>query len=273
MHPVEYYQNGGLKLAYAKEGSGPLVIFMHGIGGNRTNWDEQQTGLSNNYCTIAWDARGYGESDDPVETLKFSDFADDLNTLLTHLEVKRAHLVGLSMGGMIALDFYGRFAQRVASLTLADTSQGFGTASEADRQDFLALRLEPLEAGLSTADLAPKMIDVLSGPKATDEMRQRLLDSLSAVRTEPYIQALKATVTTDFRKTLPLIAVPTLVIVGNEDKVLPPSDSQVLADAIPGAELVTIEHAGHLSNIDSPDRFNTVLGEFLDRNATIADTV
>lgn len=273
MRPVEYYQTGGLKLAYAKEGSGPVVIFMHGIGGNRTNWDEQQTALSNNYCTIAWDAKGYGESSDPVETLKFSDFADDLNALLNHLEVERAHLVGLSMGGMIAQDFYGRYPQRVATLTLADTSQGFGPASEADRQDFLERRLAPLESGLTPADLAPKMIDVLSGPKATDEMRQRLLDSLSAVRTGPYIQALKATVTTDFRKILPLIDVPTLIIVGDEDKVLPPLDSQVLADAIPGAELVTIEHAGHLSNIESPERFNTILRDFLDRHATIADTM
>ena len=81
---------------------------MHGIGGNRTNWYEQQTTLSNWYCTVALDARGYGESDDPIETLEFSDFADDLNSLLDHLEVKQAHLVGLSMGGMIAQDFYAR---------------------------------------------------------------------------------------------------------------------------------------------------------------------
>ncbi len=177
------------------------------------------------------------------------------------------------MGGYIAQDFYGRYSNRVATLTLADTSQGFGAADEAARQEFLKRRLDPLESGLTPADLAPKMIDILVGSKASDKVRQRLLESLSAVRTGPYIQALKATVTTDFRSILPNIDVPTLIIVGDEDKVLPPSESQLLANAIPGAELVTIEHAGHLSNIESPDRFNTILGEFLDLHATIADTL
>ncbi len=273
MRTVEHYQNGAIRLAYEREGTGPVVVFMHGIGGNRTNWYEQQTDLSNRYCTVALDARGYGESDDPIETLEFSDFADDLNSLLNHLEVNRAHLVGLSMGGMIAQDFYSRYPRRVATLTLADSSQGMGTADEADRQDFLKRRLDPLESGLTPAELAPKMIDLLVGSRASEKVRQRLLDSLSVVRTGPYIQALKATVSTDFRSILPNIDVPTLIIVGDEDKVLPPSESQLLADAIPGAELVTIEHAGHLSNIESPDRFNAILGEFLDRHATIATTL
>ena len=271
MRVLRHYRSGALELAYEREGTGPAVIFMHGIGGNRTNWDEQQTGLSSRYCTVAWDARGYGDSDDPDKPLNFSDFAGDLNALLDHLGVQAAHLVGLSMGGMIAQDFYGRYADRVATLTLADTSQGFGAAGEADRQDFLAPRLKPLQEGLTPADLAPKMIDVLAGSRATEDVRQRLLDSVSAVRTGPYIQALTAVVTTDFRKILPQINVPTLVIAGTEDKVLPVSESQILADTIPGSELTLIEHAGHLTNIEAPEVFNTILVDFLDRHASRAD--
>ena len=273
MRALEYYQNDPLKLAYEREGAGPVVIFMHGIGGNRTNWDEQQSGLSDRFCTVAWDARGYGESDDPVETLEFSDFADDLNALLDHLGVRSAHLVGLSMGGMIAQDYYGRHAHRVATLTLADTSRGFGAAREADRQDFLAQRLKPLQSGMTPADLAPKMIGVLTGSRATQAVRQRLLESLSAVRTGPYIQALKASVTTDFRTILPGIATPTLIIAGTEDKVLPVPESQALADAIPGSELMLIERAGHLANIEAPGLFNTILGDFLERHADRADSL
>lgn len=271
MRVLRHYRNGDLNLAYEREGTGPAVIFMHGIGGNRTNWDEQQTGLGGRYCTIAWDARGYGDSDDPLNPLKFSDFTDDLNALLDHLGVQTAHLVGLSMGGMIAQDFYGRYADRVATLTLADTSHGFGAANEADRRNFLAPRLKPLQEGQTPADLAPKMIDVLTGSRATEDVRQRLLESLSAVRTGPYIQALTAIVTTDFRTILPGIAVPALIIVGTEDKVLPVSESQALADAIPGSELVLIEYAGHLTNIEAPGPFNTILGDFLDRHANRAD--
>ena len=267
MREAGHYRSGALKLAYEREGTGPVVIFMHGIGGNRTNWDEQQSALSDRYCTVAWDARGYGDSDDPVETLKFSHFADDLDAVLDHLGVQSAHLVGLSMGGMIAQDYYARAASRVATLTLADTSQGFGAAGEADRREFLARRLEPLEAGLTPADLAPKMLDVLTGSNATEKVRQRLLKSLSAVRPVPYMQALKAVVDTDFRPILPTIDVPTLVIVGTEDKVLPVTESRQLADAIPDAQLALVERAGHLSNIEAPERFNAVLGEFLDRYA------
>ena len=273
MRALRHYRNGALKLAYEREGTGPVVIFMHGIGGNRTNWDEQQTGLSNRYCTVAWDARGYGDSDDPVNPLKFSDFADDLNALLDHLGVQTAHLVGLSMGGMIAQDFYGRYPQRVATLTLADTSRGYGPASEEERQEFLAARLKPLQAGLTPADLAPKMIGVLAGPKASETVRQRLLNSVSAVRTEPYIQALHAIITTDFRKILPGIEAPTLIIVGDEDKVLPVAQSQALADTIPGAQLVVVESAGHLTNIETPERFNAILTDFLDRHANRANNL
>ena len=273
MRVLRHYRSGALELAYEREGTGPVVIFMHGIGGNRTNWAEQQTGLNDRYCTVAWDARGYGDSDDPVDKLKFSDFAGDLNALLDHLGVQAAHLVGLSMGGMIAQDFYGRYADRVATLTLADTSHGFGAAGEADRQDFLAPRLKPLQEGLTPADLAPKMIGVLTGSKATEDVRQRLLNSLSAVRTGPYIQALKAVVTTDFRKILPEINIPTLIIAGTEDKVLPVSESQILADAIPGSELTLIEHAGHLTNIEAPGQFNAILGDFLDRHADRATRI
>ncbi len=273
MRVLRHYRNGALELAYQKEGSGPAVIFMHGIGGNRSNWAEQQAGLGGRYCTVAWDARGYGDSDDPDKPLEFSDFAGDLNTLLDHLGVRTAHLVGMSMGGMIAQDFYGRHADRVATLTLADTSQGFGAASEADRRDFLAPRLKPLQDGLTPADLAPNIVDVLAGPEAAQHVRRRLLESVSAVRTGPYMQALKATVTTDFREILPVIDVPTLIIVGTHDKVLPVSESRTLAGAIPGSELRLIEQAGHLTNIEAPDRFNAILGDFLDRHAGRATTI
>ena len=115
------------------------------------------------------------------------------------------------------------------------------------------------------------MITVLTGSKATEDVRRRLLESLSAVRTGPYIQALKAVVTTDFRAILPEINLPVLIIAGTEDKVLPVSESRILADAIPGSELTLIEGAGHLTNIEAPGLFNTILGDFLDRHASRAD--
>src|SRR3954462_15002560 len=99
-----------VSIAYEIQGRGPLVVFLHGIGGNRTNWYEQLAHFSDHFCAVAWDARGYGASNDSPQTLQFSDYADDVVRLLDHLQAERAHLVGLSMGGMILQDFYNRYA-------------------------------------------------------------------------------------------------------------------------------------------------------------------
>lgn len=264
---------GPVSIAYEQQGSGPLVVFLHGIGGNRTNWYGQLAHFSDRFCAVTWDGRGYGASDDSPQTLKFSDYADDLLRLLDHLKAERAHLVGLSMGGMIIQDFYGRYAPRVATLSLMDTSAGFGGIPDEARREFLARRLEPLERGLTPRDIAPGVVEVLASQYASAAVRQQLIASLSALRVEPYKQALHAIVTTDFRSILPTITVPTLVVVGEEDVVTPPAASEFLATTIPGASLVKIAQAGHLTNIEKPTEFNTILRAFLTQHAQRAATV
>jgi pimeloyl-ACP methyl ester carboxylesterase len=261
-----------VSIAYEMQGSGPLVVFLHGIGGNRTNWYGQLEHFSDKFCAVTWDARGYGASDDSPQTLKFSDYAGDLLRLLDHLKAERAHLVGLSMGGMIVQDFYSRYANRVATLSLVDTSAGFGAASEEAKRDFLARRLDPLEKGLTTKDIAPGVVEVLASKYATPAQREQLIASLSALRVEPYKQALHAIVTTDFRSTLPKITVPTLVIVGDEDIVTPPPASEFLAKSIPGAALIRIPQAGHLTNLEKPEEFNAALRPFLEQHAQQASS-
>lgn len=267
------HTNDPVSIAYDVQGSGPLVVFLHGIGGNRANWTEQLEYLGDRFCAVSWDARGYGHSDDPPQTLQFSDFADDLRRLLDHLRADRAHLVGLSMGGMIIQDFYACYPERVATLALVDTSSGFGGAPEDVKRDFLARRLDPLNKGLTPQDIAPGVVEVLVAQNASTAVREKLLMSLSALRVEPYRQALHAIVATDFRTVLPQIKVPTLVIVGEEDQVTPPAASEFLASQIAGAELVKIAQAGHLTNIEQPQVFNATLSTFLDRNAGRASVV
>jgi 3-oxoadipate enol-lactonase len=264
---------GPVAIAYDIAGSGPLVVFLHGIGGNRSNWEGQVAYFAARFCAVAWDARGYGASEDPPQTLKFSDYGDDLGGLLDHLGVERAHLVGLSMGGMILQDFYGRYADRVATLALVDTSVGFGSVSEEVRRDFLARRLDPLERGLMPADIAPTMVEVLVAKSATAAARQRMRASIEALRVAPYKQALHAIISTDFRAILPHISVPTLVIVGDEDVVTPPPDAEFLTRNISGANLVKIPGAGHLTNIEQPQAFNAALEAFLNLHASRASVV
>jgi pimeloyl-ACP methyl ester carboxylesterase len=267
------HTEGPVSITYDIQGEGPLVTFLHGIGGNRRNWTGQLAHFGSRFCAVAWDARGYLGSDDSPQTLQFSDFADDLLRLLDQLKVEQAHLVGLSMGGMIIQDFYGRHADRVATLALVDTSSGFGTASEEIKQDFLARRLEPLEKGLTPADIAPEVVKVLVAPSAAQPIRDKLIASMSALRVDSYKQALHAIVSTDFRTILPHISVPTLVIVGEEDQVTPPAASEFLVKNIPGASLATIPGSGHLTNIEQPKAFNATLGAFLDKHARQASQV
>lgn len=265
---------GPVALAYDREGDGPLVVFLHGIGGNRTNWDAQLTHFgAKGYCAVAWDARGYGASDDPPQGLRFGDYADDLPRVLDHLRAERAHVVGLSMGGMIAQDFYGRYADRVATLGLIDTSAGLGAASEAVRRDFLARRLDPLERGVTPAEMAPGMVDILMAKRAPAAARERMRAALASLRVEPFKQALRAIVVTDYRAVLPRIAVPTLVLVGEEDAITPPAESAYLARHIPGAALATLPGAGHLTNQESPEAFNAALEAFLAPHARRATAV
>jgi 3-oxoadipate enol-lactonase len=264
---------GPVSIAYEMQGSGPLVVFLHGIGGNRTNWYEQLDHFGDRFCAVTWDARGYGASDDPPQTLKFGDYADDLNRLLDHFKAERAHLVGLSMGGMIIQDFYARYPQRVATLSLVDTSSGFGGTSEEVKRDFLSRRLDPLEKGMTPADIAPGVVQVLAGKSAPEAVRAKLRASLSALRVEPYKQALHAIITTDFRSVLATIKVPTLVVVGDEDVVTPPPASDFLVKSIPGASLITIPQAGHLTNIEKPEAFRAALRPFLEQHAQRASVV
>jgi pimeloyl-ACP methyl ester carboxylesterase len=239
------------------------VVFLHGIGGNRTNWTQQLVQLAPYFTCIAWDALGYGDSDDPAPSLKFEHYADELIDLLNHLLVDRAHIVGLSMGGHIALDVASRYHDRVATLTLACSSAGMAMLDDRARRDFVATRLKPLENGETPAQIAEKVTDILAGRLATPEIRERLRQSLAAIRPKPYMDTVRAIVATDYRTCLNSITAPTLILVGEDDRVLPPEESKFLATQIPTARFYVLEKAGHLCNIEAPELFNSILVKFL----------
>ena len=113
------------RVAVDHAGHGPFLMFLHGIGGNRDNWADQLPVFAEHFQVAAWDARGYGDSDDYDGPLSFADVSRDLIRVLDHFKVTRAHLVGLSMGGRIAQEFTALFPARVATLTLADTHASF----------------------------------------------------------------------------------------------------------------------------------------------------
>jgi 3-oxoadipate enol-lactonase len=254
---------GTPRLAVDVAGSGPLVVLMHGIGGNRSNWREQLPVLASHYTAVAWDARGYGESEDYAGPLEFGDFSADLVRLLDHFGAKAAHLVGLSMGGRIALDFHDRHPGRVRTLTLCDTHLGFAHMPEEKRCEFVRLRQEPLLAGKQPRDIAESVARTLVSPRAAPGAYERLVESMCALRKDSYLKSIAASVGYATTARLEAISVPTHIIVGEDDQLTPPASAQELVHRIAGARYTEIAAAGHLSNIEQPERFNAALMSFL----------
>jgi len=251
------------RIAVERVGEGPLVVFLHGIGGNRTNWRDQLSVFARDFHAVAWDARGYGDSDDYEGPLDFGNFADDLCRVLDHFGATRAHLVGLSMGGMIALDFATRYADRVATLTLCDSLPGFTHLSEAQRAEFIRLRQEPLLAGKEPSDMAPAVARSLLGKNPRAGSYERLVESMSALHKQSYLKTIAGSANYGRKLDLESIAVPTHVVVGDEDTLTPPAMSREIARRIPEARLTIIEGAGHLSNIEQSEAFNRAVLDFL----------
>lgn len=255
---------GTPRIAFDRAGQGPLVVFLHGIGGNRTNWRGQLPAFADaRYTAVSWDARGYLGSDDYDGLLDFGDFTADLVRLLDHLGVERAHLCGLSMGGRVAQDFYFKHAARVATLTLCDTHGGFSHLSPEQRADYVAARRDPLLAGKEPRDIAPGLVERLAGPNASQAVRDELFASLAALRKHSYIKSLEATVNQDTIGDLATIGVPTHFVVGEHDRLTTPEIVERMAEQVAGSRYTLIEDAGHLVNLEKPGEFNAAALDFL----------
>lgn len=251
-------------LVVDEAGSGELVLFMHGIGGNRTNWTQQVARLGEHCLAVAWDARGYNGSEDYDGELHFSDFARDILRVLKFYGRRKLHLVGLSMGGRIAQDFYALYPQHVASLTIVASFTGFQNFTEADRQKFLSLRLKPLvEEGKEPRHIAPIVARTLCSPNATEEQYQRLVASMAALHKGSYIKTVKSTTLFDRTANLEKIAAPTLLVFGEADTLTTPAMGRQMHARIKGSTLVVVPKSGHLVNLEQPEAFEAALVPFL----------
>ncbi len=251
-----YLVPGTPRLAVTLAGSGPLLLFMHGIGGNRTNWRAQLPAFAPHFSCVAWDARGYGVSDDYDAPLAFDDFVADVLRVLDHFGAARAHLLGLSMGGRIAMRTALLHPKRVATLTLVDTHEGFEAFSPAQREAFVNSRREPLLAGKEPRDIADAVARSLVGPKARPEHLQQLIESIAALHKASYIKSLQATVDQVTLGDISQIAVPAHFIVGADDQLTPVAMHHEMAAKLRGAPVSVLPDAGHLSNIENPQAFN-----------------
>lgn len=251
-------------VAWREAGEGPAVLFLHGLGMSRTGFDPQLTELSHRRRCIAWDMPGYGASPLPAGGLAFPLLADAVAALLDRLGLSSAHLVGLSMGGQIALHAALAHPARVRSLALLDTSPAFGLDGT-DPEEWKRLRLEPLEQGAEPAAFAEQVLRGVMGPRVTDAQVAEAVATMSRITAPALAAAVRNLVTHDVRARLGEIEAPTLVLCGELDEETPLAYSEALRDGIAGAELAIVPGVGHVSNLEAPETVNALLSSFLDR--------
>ena len=242
--------------------SGAPVVLLHGIGGDGTIWVPQLQTLADRFRLLAWDMPGYGSSA-PLEEMTFPALADALVDLLDAAGIERAHLVGHSMGGMIAQVVAARHAERVASLLLCATSASFGRPDGDFQKEWVRQRLAPLEEGAGMKGLAPGAIAAMVGEDPDPEGVALAVECMSSVPEESYRAAVHCIVGFDGRDALAQIAVPTLLLAGERDGSAPLKALERMQAAIPDADLVCVEGAGHLLPIEQPEAFNEIAAGFL----------
>ncbi len=251
--------------------SAPLAVLLHGVGGGRQGWLTTGAVLARQgYRVLAPDQPGYGLSPS-IAPYDMAGMADAVRRLIGWANSGAALLVGHSMGGMVAQELVARAPQDVAALVLAATSPAFGAPGGAWQSEFLRARFAPLEAGLGMAGLAAQLVPAMAGRDAPPELLAEALELMSGVPQATYRSALAALVQFDRREALARIAVPTLVVTGEDDRTAAPEVARRMAARIAGAQIAIVPATGHLLMLEQPTRFSQVLLEFVARLPRVAE--
>jgi 3-oxoadipate enol-lactonase len=234
---------------------GTPIVFLHGVGSDKSVWAPQLAHFGKTRRAIAFDYPGYGDSAPAPKGTAREDFAAAILAAMDSLDVGTAHICGLSLGGVVAIALHSAAPERCASLILADAF-----AAHPDGQ---AIYERSVAASTDLRALAEARVDLLLAAGASDDIRSEVVETMARIDPAAYRIGAKAVWLADQYERARAIRVPTLVLVGEEDRVTPPRLSQELAETIPGARLETIAGAGHLSNLERPVTFNRHVDSFL----------
>jgi 3-oxoadipate enol-lactonase len=249
------------------KGRGDVVLFLHGVGGGAQSWYPQINSFALKYQAAAWNMPGYGKSI-LSGGMSFSGLAAALLALLDDRSWTKIHLVGHSMGGMVAQEFALDHQDRLHSLTLSATSPAFGRPDGDFQKKFIDARLAPLAAGGTMADLARELVETMMSDEADPNGRQLAYDCMANVPENTYRAAVECIVSFEQRANLPNIRVPTLVLAGETDTNAPAPMMEKMAAKIPGARFVCLPELGHLANLEDPLAFDAALSAFLESVST-----
>lgn len=250
---------------------GPLLLYLHGIGGARSNWDAQ-LGHTGHICrSAALDLRGYGGSTLGSAQSTLDAYFDDIIRVRDALGASRLILCGLSYGAWIATAFAQAHPAELDGLILAGGCTGMSEAGPDEREAFRISREVPLDAGQTPADFAPAVVQAIAGPNASDTVKEALVASMSAIPAASYCDALHCFTNPPGRFDFSKMTMPVLLMTGAHDRLAPPPEIRAVALRIhaasphPDVRFEAIKDAGHVCNLENPAAFNAALAEFARR--------
>ncbi|MBT5049353.1 MAG: alpha/beta fold hydrolase [Rhodospirillaceae bacterium] len=249
----------GEQIYFVDEGDGPPVLFIHSLGTNNYLYRDQIAELKSRYRCIAPDCRAHGASS-YTDPFTVEDMADDHKAVLDHLGIDSCHVVGLSMGGPIALSLNARYPGVVKSLVLADSFARIRPGGE-DR----IYATQEAVAYLSMLEFGSQYAGDRLMPTTDMDKLDELAAEISKCPPKGYVETVRAVFTHDSTGDLAKVGVPTVILIGDSDDATPMAESEYIRDGIAGSDIKVIPDAGHLSTIDSPAEFTAELGSFLDR--------
>jgi 3-oxoadipate enol-lactonase len=247
---------GMIDVAEAGGGERTPILFLHGVGSDKHVWDAQLEHFGRERRALSLSYPGYGASDFIADATR-DDFAASTRAIMDALGIERAHICGLSLGGVIAIALHHAARQRCASLILADSF-----AVHPDGQGIYDRSIEASRT-IGMPALAEARAGALLGSAAGPDIHRAVIATMSAIDPAAYQLGARAVWLADQRERAAAIDVPTLVLVGDEDRITPPILSEQLAALIPGATMRVLAGAGHLANLEQPIRFNAEIDEFL----------
>ena len=254
-----------------ERGDGKLCLFLHGIGGGRSNWTEQLRAVGSTMRAAALDLRGYGDSTLGPRQSTVDDYCDDILRVAEKLGARRLVLVGLSYGSWIATSFAMRHPDMLDALVLSGGCTGMSEAGPEEREAFRLSREVPMNAGQTPSDFAPAVVKVLASPGASEAARQRLYDSMAAIPTATYRDALLCFTNPLERFDFSRLTMPVLMMTGEHDRLAPPAEIRSVAGRIwdaaprPDVRFEVIAGAGHVCNVEAPEAYARPLLDLLAR--------
>ena len=266
-----------VELYFEEHGRGDPLLCIMGFATDSTGWLLQVPAFAERHRTIVFDNRGVGRSSKPTGAYTIHEMADDAVALLDHLDIERAHVLGLSMGGMIAQELVLRHPERVRGLVLAATFPEPDVATEEQRKMIFGQMGGTItEAGEMTIDVAAMnpllffqhLLPLVFNPSFIQSELPKLMQLFSGAlqygfSIEAILGQMQAIMNHKATDRLATIAAPTLVLTGDADRLISPANSDVLARSVPGAKLVRIPGGSHGFNIEMPDLFNREVLDFL----------